>query len=58
MNRILTRLAATTATVAGALALPAAAHADVIGGDVVVFAPVNVVVENVLNGLTAILHIL
>lgn len=58
MNRILMRLTAATATVAGALVLPGAAHADVIDGDVIVNAPINVVVENVLNNLTALLHIL
>lgn len=54
----ITRAAATITVFAAALAFPTAAHADVNVGDVNVANNATVVVHDVLNGLTALVHIL
>lgn len=58
MRSIMRRIATAAALTAAAVTVPSAAHADVIGGDVNVnvFAPVTVLIKDVLNGL--LVHVL
>lgn len=55
MRRILATLAATATTMAGALIVPGVASADIIGGDVNVLSGIDVLLYDVLNGLSVVI---